>query len=235
MEGEAGSKLQSYIGHSSNTSPACLWQIFAYVCGILVSCVSPICCAAACDIVSKRLLTFWITCFLLTLLLALVEWEFSWKDEVLFTLVIEWLWRRKGMGQKQGRLIVVTLMLTKQLVCKSGENCSDSNQRKPSGCKESEVVVVRSEGWRQSSWRLDRFDSRGLKSQCSAPYLKTVVFGLFGWRATDGSACFEIKPSIFNYSRLCAELINCLKRTGYNVESGSLWFACSVWIQPCVN
>lgn len=109
------------------------------MCGILASCVSPICCAAACDIVSKRLLTFWITCFLLTLLLALVEWEFSWKDEVLFTLVIEWLWRRKGMGQKQGRLIVVTLMLTKQLVCKSGENCSDSNQHKLSGCKESEV------------------------------------------------------------------------------------------------
>lgn len=43
------------------------------------------------------------------------------------------------MGQKQGRLIVVTLMLTKQLVCKSGENCSDSNQHKLSGCKESEV------------------------------------------------------------------------------------------------
>lgn len=40
------------------------------------------------------------------------------------------------MGQKQGRLIVVTLMLTKQLVCKSGENCSDSNQSKPSGGKE---------------------------------------------------------------------------------------------------
>lgn len=97
------------------------------------------CCAAACDIVSKRLLTFWITCFLLTLLLALVEWEFSWKDEVLFTLVIEWLWRRKGMGQKQGRLIVVTLMLTKQLVCKSGENCSDSNRHTLSGCKEAEV------------------------------------------------------------------------------------------------
>lgn len=121
-EGPAGSKLQSHIGHSSNTSPACLRHVFAWMCGILVSCVSPIFCAA-CDIVSKRLLTFWITCFLLTLLLALVEWEFSWKDEVLFTLVIEWLWRRKGMGQKQGRLIVVTLMLTKQLVCKSGENC----------------------------------------------------------------------------------------------------------------
>lgn len=48
------------------------------------------------------------------------------------------------MGQKQGRLIVVTLMLTKQLVCKSGENCSDSNQPKPSGCKE--VIGVRSAG-----------------------------------------------------------------------------------------
>lgn len=44
------------------------------------------------------------------------------------------------MGQKQGRLIVVTLMLTKQLVCKSGENCSDSNQSKPSGWEESQVV-----------------------------------------------------------------------------------------------
>lgn len=44
------------------------------------------------------------------------------------------------MGQKQGRLIVVTLMLTKQLVCKSGENCSDSNQYKLNGCKVSEVL-----------------------------------------------------------------------------------------------
>lgn len=43
------------------------------------------------------------------------------------------------MGQKQGRLIVVTLMLTKQLVCKSGENCSDSNRHTLSGCKEAEV------------------------------------------------------------------------------------------------
>lgn len=182
------------------------------MCGILVSCASPIFCAAACGIVSKRLLTFWITCFLLTLLLALVEWEFSWKDEVLFTLVIEWLWRRKGMGQKQGRLIVVTLMLTKQLVCKSGENCSDSNHSKPSGCKESEVIAVRSAGWRQSPWRLDRSDYRGLKSQPSAPYLETIVFVFFRWRATDGSACFEIKPLISNHSRLCTELIHWLKK-----------------------
>lgn len=170
------------------------------MCVILASCVSPIFCAAACDIVSKRLLTFWITCFLLTLLLALVEWEFSWKDEVLFTLVIEWLWRRKGMGQKQGRLIVVTLMLTKQLVCKSGENCSDSNQSKPSGCKESEVIVV--EGRRQSPWRPNWFDYWGFRSQPSAPYLETIVFGTFRWRDTDGSACFEIKSIIFNHSRL---------------------------------
>lgn len=182
------------------------------MCGILVSCVSPIFCAAACDIVSKRLLTFWITCFLLTLLLALVEWEFSWKDEVLFTLVIEWLWRRKGMGQKQGRLIVVTLMLTKQLVCKSGENCSDSNQFKPSDCKESEVIVVSSAGWRQSLWRLDWLDYRGLKVWPSAPHLETIVSGLFRWRTTDGSAYFEIKPVIFNHCRLCTGLINWLKK-----------------------
>jgi len=160
-EGPAGSKLQSHIGHSSNTSPACLRHVFAWMCGILVSCVSPIFCAA-CDIVSKRLLTFWITCFLLTLLLALVEWEFSWKDEVLFTLVIEWLWRRKGMGQKQGRLIVVTLMLTKQLVCKSGENCSDSNQSKTSVWEESQVVVVMCTSSRQNPWSLDWFN---VKSQ----------------------------------------------------------------------
>lgn len=66
----------------------CPWRIF-------LSCV-------VCDILFENLLTFRITGFLLTLLLVLVEWEFSWKDEALFTLVIEWLWRRKGMGQKQG-------------------------------------------------------------------------------------------------------------------------------------
>lgn len=67
----------------------CPWRIF------FLSCV-------VCDILFENLLTFRITGFLLTLLLVLVEWEFSWKDEALFTLVIEWLWRRKGMGQKQG-------------------------------------------------------------------------------------------------------------------------------------
>lgn len=66
----------------------CPWRIF-------FSCVAG-------DILFENLLTFRITGFLLTLLLVLVEWEFSWKDEALFTLVIEWLWRRKGMGQKQG-------------------------------------------------------------------------------------------------------------------------------------
>lgn len=32
----------------------------------------------------------------------------------------------KAWGKNRGRLIVVTLMLTKQLVCKSRESCSDA-------------------------------------------------------------------------------------------------------------
>lgn len=101
-----GSRLQLNTGHSSKTClPACHVVCLGVWCGkacdeccpgrFFFSCV-------ACDIIFENLLTFRITGFLLTLLLVLVEWEFSWKDEALFTLVIEWLWRRKGMGQKQG-------------------------------------------------------------------------------------------------------------------------------------
>lgn len=35
--------------------------------------------------------------------------------------------KEKRHGAKTGRLIVVTLMLTKQLVCKSRESCSDAS------------------------------------------------------------------------------------------------------------
>lgn len=103
-----GSRLQPNTGHSSKPWPACLPCLFAWACGVgePTSCVLPVkdfffSCVAG-DILFENLLTFRITGFLLTLLLVLVEWEFSWKDEALFTLVIEWLWRRKGMGQKQG-------------------------------------------------------------------------------------------------------------------------------------
>lgn len=43
------------------------------------------------------LLTVWITAILLTLFV-LVEWELSCKDEILFTFVIEWLWRERKHG-----------------------------------------------------------------------------------------------------------------------------------------
>ena len=65
-------------------------------------------------------LTFGITAIPLTQLV-LVEWELSCKDEVLFTLVIEWLWRKESMGWgKQGALIVVIFMLTNQLAAICG-------------------------------------------------------------------------------------------------------------------
>ena len=47
--------------------------------------------------VSVSLLTVWITAILLTLFV-LVEWELSCKDEILFTFVIEWLWRERKHG-----------------------------------------------------------------------------------------------------------------------------------------
>lgn len=47
--------------------------------------------------VSASLLTVWITAILFTLFV-LVEWEFSCKDEILFTFVIEWLWRERKHG-----------------------------------------------------------------------------------------------------------------------------------------
>lgn len=86
--------------------------------------VSPICtCVSVPVCVSMfepTVLTFGITAILLTQLV-LVEWELSCKDEVVFTLVIEWLWRKESMGWgKQGALIVVIFMLTNQLAAICG-------------------------------------------------------------------------------------------------------------------
>lgn len=53
-----------------------------------------------------HILTVSITCFLLTLVLVLVEGEFSGK-EVLFTLVIEWLLKKRRRGKTKGCLLSV--------------------------------------------------------------------------------------------------------------------------------
>lgn len=54
--------------------------------------------------VSVGLLTVWITAILLPLFV-LVERELSCKDEILFTFVIEWLWRERKHGGKQEQYI----------------------------------------------------------------------------------------------------------------------------------
>ena len=43
----------------------------------------------------------------------------------------------KAWGKNRGRLIVVTLMLTKQLVCKSTESCSDASEHSAKVLEES--------------------------------------------------------------------------------------------------